>query len=254
VRLWVTGAEGVLGRRAVQAAREAGHEVKGTSHWDVPIDDLASCLRFVHSFRPDVVVNCAGRLPGSSQIEMVQANALGPHNLAYCKVRLVQMSTDCVFSGRTQNRPIPTSAPPDPIDLYSRTKLAGEVQADHVLVVRGSFIDPAGGLLKWFSAQEGPVDGWVSALWNGTTSLEMARALIQLAETDLVGVTHVASEEVFSKVDLLQIYARELGLSTEIRLVSEPRVFRVLEPTVTVRKPIREALQELIEERCLASP
>src|SRR3990167_5656427 len=94
MNLWVTGAGGMLGKRVAAAAWTAGHTVAATTHWQCPLDDLGIILRHIQNFQPDAIINCAGALPGARPLDMVVANALGPHNLAYAGVRLVHMSTD----------------------------------------------------------------------------------------------------------------------------------------------------------------
>lgn len=123
---------------------------------------------------PDVIINCAGAVSGSIQ-DMVMTNGLGPHNLAQLGIRLVHMSTDCVYSGeeirddRFQPR-LKVGDFPDPIDIYGRSKLLGEPEGKHVAIVRGSFIDPAGGFLHWLLNARGKIQAWEHAYWNGTTS------------------------------------------------------------------------------------
>src|SRR5258706_6578657 len=93
----------------------------------------------VAQFRPAAVVNCIGivkqRAENEDAITSIEVNALLPHRLAIaCRAsgaRLVQLSTDCVFSGdkgsyREEDRP-------DPLDSYGRSKLLGEVTGEGAL-------------------------------------------------------------------------------------------------------------------------
>jgi len=80
---------------------------------------------------PEVVVNCVGlvkqREEAEDPVASMAVNAAFPHRLAeLCGrsgVRLIHISTDCVFSGRqggyTENDI------PDPVDLYGRGKIIG---------------------------------------------------------------------------------------------------------------------------------
>ena len=231
MKLWVTGSSGMLGKRAVEAARRRGHDVIATTHWDCPIESLGVVMRLVHEARPDAIINCAGSLPGAHPIDMIQANTLGPHVLANTKIRLVHMSTNCVFSGRTIRHTRSTDLP-DPADLYGRTKLAGEVDAPHVLNVRGSFIGPECGFLHWLLTAQGEVEAWDNAWWNGTTADIMAFKLVELAEGHQVGVVHVSSETEVSKGWMMQMFTDALNLPLEITHTEEPRIFRALEPDV----------------------
>ena len=80
-----------------------------------------------------VAVNCIGVVKQGpaepTRWRLIRANALFPHQLAAaCRargVRLIQVSTDCVFSGRS-GRLHRGATMPDPVDLYGRSKLLGE--------------------------------------------------------------------------------------------------------------------------------
>lgn len=244
MRIWVTGANGMLGRHVAAVVVDSAHELAaGTNHEMCAIDDPGQVYRMAESVKPDLIINCAGRLPGSDPLEMVTANALGPHVLASLGIRLVQMSTDCVFSGVVH--PAHASGMPDPDDLYGRTKLAGEPQADHVLVVRGSFVGREAGFLRWLMHAEGEVQGWVNAEWNGTTVPVMAEKLVELAEGDRHGVVHAGAPTPTTKYAMVVLFVEELGLPLTVVPVEEPRINRVLSMDSALRLPTVEmALRE----------
>src|SRR3990172_7762247 len=102
MKVLVTGADGMLGREVVgKIPGSVGH-----NHRMCDITDRYDISRSILDTTPDVIINCAGvvkgmDLPISSYINV---NSLGPHLLAErCSVegiRLINISTDCVFSGR----------------------------------------------------------------------------------------------------------------------------------------------------------
>ncbi|KKK65470.1 hypothetical protein LCGC14_2973800, partial [marine sediment metagenome] len=180
----------------------------------------------------------------------------GPHVLASTGVRLVHMSTDCVFSGKRKLQGLPWLTPqdrPDPEDLYGRTKLAGEPES--ALVVRGSFIGREGGFLHWLTNATGQVDAWTRALWNGLPVNGMAFVLVHLAGQKRTGVVHVASEEALSKAAMINYFVEKLGLPIKgIRYVDTPRIDRRLQPDPEFKvQPLPESLEKLVEELCLVS-
>ncbi|KKK61494.1 hypothetical protein LCGC14_3013790, partial [marine sediment metagenome] len=80
MRIWVPGANGLLGRAVCKIAAYRDHIVTATLHSQVAIDDLN--LLAVEALRPlDAIINCAGVLPGRGYREAVLTNALGPHDL-----------------------------------------------------------------------------------------------------------------------------------------------------------------------------
>lgn len=246
----------MLGRAVARAAQEADHGVISTGHSACAIDDAAQVFTIVEQEEPNVIINCAGRLPFSDPLDMIAANTLGPHVLASTGVRLVHMSTDCVFSGKRRPNGLPWLTPqdrPDPVDLYGRTKLAGEPES--ALVVRGSFIGKEGGFLRWLMNATGQVDAWTRALWNGLTADGMANVLVYLASKKRVGVVHVASPNEMSKATMINYFVDALGLPVKgIRYVDEPRIDRRLEPDSDLKvQPLPQSLEKLVEELCPVS-
>ncbi len=175
---------------------------------------------------PAAVVNCIGivkqRPDAHSAIPSIEVNALLPHRLlAACGAagaRLIHFSTDCVFSGR--KGAYRQEDTPDPVDLYGRSKLLGEIEEPPALTLRTSIIglelDRRTSLIEWFLAQRGVIRGFRRAIYTGLTTLEMARVVARLLDRhpDLHGVWHVASAPI-NKYDLLAILSRKLGRERE---------------------------------------
>src|SRR3990170_6571479 len=123
MRLLVLGGSGMLGRRVVEQARAAGHEVSAPPHRSCDVRSAEAVFSTLLEARPDVVLNCAGCLPGAEPVEMLQTNAIGPHIVAAAAAaagaRVVHMSTDCVYSGQmlgyevSDRQPIGSGVLPD---------------------------------------------------------------------------------------------------------------------------------------------
>jgi len=189
----------------------------------VTVENLASVRETLENVRPGVLVNCIGivkqRDEAKQAIPSIQVNALFPHQLAeLCReydARLVQISTDCVFSGL---RGAYTEADvPDPVDLYGRSKLLGELNRSGCLTLRTSIIgwqlNTFSSLLSWFSLQRGQrIKGYQQAIYSGFSSRVLATLISDLIETrpDLSGLYQVASESI-SKYDLLVGLRDRLG-------------------------------------------
>lgn len=194
---------------------------------DVAADSFDTVERCVASVQAQVVVNCIGIVKqvreARDPIPSISINSLFPHRLAeLCGAegaRLIHVSTDCVFSGRTGR--YDESAIPDPIDLYGRSKLLGEVTDGDWLTVRTSIIgrelSGASGLLEWFLAQQGTVRGFRRAIFSGLTTEALARILGSIVSDhpSLSGIRHVASEPI-SKHDLLCMLKDAFRSSVEI--------------------------------------
>jgi dTDP-4-dehydrorhamnose reductase len=248
VKVLVFGADGMLGHQMVQRLAPS-HEVVATvrkppnaivmaalkgARLITGVDvRLPRALDLVVDEQPHAVVNAAGivkqREAAMDSVESIQVNGLFPHQLAgVCRqadARLIQISTDCVFSGvRGDYREEDT---PDPVDLYGRTKLVGEVSGPGCLTIRTSMIGLElanfSSLIEWFLRQRGEVPGYRRVKWNGLTTIELARLIDHLVsdQPELHGVWHVSGQTV-SKYDLLASLAAMLG--RDVALVPDDKV------------------------------
>jgi dTDP-4-dehydrorhamnose reductase len=193
----------------------------------VDAENYDSITRAIAEARPDVVVNCIGiikHLPiANDPLTAITINAQFPHRIALlCKaagVRMIHISTDCVFSGDNGNYSEADQS--DATDLYGRSKFLGEVEYDHCVTLRTSIIghELKGryGLVEWFLSQEGRVNGYTNAIYTGFPTIEMSRIIGQyvIPTPDLSGLYHVSSAPI-SKFDLLRIIAERYGKTTQI--------------------------------------
>lgn len=181
--------------------------------------------------RPDYIVNCIGiikqRPEAADPIPSLLVNSLLPHRLAEAASRwggrVIHFSTDCVFSGLRGR--YTEEDPPDPQDLYGRSKLLGEVAAPNALTLRTSMIgrELAGfrSLLEWFLAQRGrTVQGYQRAIYSGVTTNHLAGIVAGLIEsrTDLTGLYQIAAQPI-TKFELLCLIRDVFRLNVEVRPV-----------------------------------
>jgi dTDP-4-dehydrorhamnose reductase len=246
IRVLVLGGSGMLGHKLTQTlaprfetwatvrAESLGPavaEVLDESHTvtGVDVDRPDAIAAAVREVRPDVVINAIGIVKqlrtAKAAIPTIRINALLPHELAdLCateNARLIQISTDCVFSGsRGLYR---ETDPPDPPDLYGRSKLLGEVsEARNALTIRTSIVgrELGGtvGLFEWFLSQgHGPVRGFSRAIFSGLTTQALSAVIAQLiaTEPDLTGLWHISAAPI-DKCTLLGDLRDALGLDVEI--------------------------------------
>jgi dTDP-4-dehydrorhamnose reductase len=245
MRVMVLGGAGMLGHKLLQRLRN-NFEVAGTIrdsepdallsrallgvklYTKVAANNLSSLARAIDDWKPQVVLNCIGvvkqKKAASDPIVSIEINSLFPHQLAqitaFCGAKLIHFSTDCVFSGRRGN--YVEDDLPDPIDIYGRSKLLGEVIAPGTLTLRLSIVgrELRGhlGLLEWFLSQRGQkVNGFSGALYSGLTTIATADLIgwIIRAHPQLEGLWHISGEPI-SKYELLTIVNTVYGLGSEI--------------------------------------
>jgi dTDP-4-dehydrorhamnose reductase len=175
----------------------------------------------------DAVINCAGVLNQDATDHPSRAvflNAVLPHwlveHLCATGTRVVHISTDCVFSGKEGH--YREEAFKDGDTVYDRSKALGEFTSDKDLVLRQSIIGPdlrpAGiGLLNWFLQRQEPIQGYVNAMWNGITTLELARGIAAALAAQRSGLFHLVAPVPISKFDLLglagELFQKDLAIS-----------------------------------------
>jgi dTDP-4-dehydrorhamnose reductase len=135
-------------------------------------------------------------------------------------MRLIHISTDCVFSGRKGN--YSENDLSDAEDLYGRTKFLGEASYEDCLTLRTSIIgrelETSHGLIEWFLSQEGKtVGGYTRAIFSGFTTNALAEIIARIVDEqrEMYGVWHVASDPI-SKFDLLSLVKQVYGLNIKI--------------------------------------
>ncbi len=213
-------------RSCFDAYRGIAEFLPDSVHYGVDVRDYPAIKRVAESVRPDAVINAVGvvkQRDEATSIDGLEINALLPHRLAVtCAevgARLVQLSTDCVFSGRKGNYSETDIA--DPADIYGRSKLLGEVEAEGCVTLRTSIIglelSTKKSLVEWFLAQHGPIRGFCKAIYSGFTTLEMARIIehVLVRRPNKSGLYHVSSEPI-DKYTLLTKLRNRLGRNTEI--------------------------------------
>jgi len=244
MRVMVVGATGTLGHRlciewadrfecwgtvrdpigeAVAELLEPARLIAG-----VTADEPSTVRSALERARPEVVVNCVGAVKqaeaGQRPIPAIRINSLFPHELAAaCRessVRMIHVSTDCVFSGERGR--YSEDDVPDATDIYGRSKLLGEVSGEGLLTLRTSLIGrelrSSLGLLEWLiSNRGGSVKGFSRAVFSGLTTIALADEIGALIEEqpELEGLWHLASQPI-DKLKLLSMLDRKLELGIEI--------------------------------------
>jgi dTDP-4-dehydrorhamnose reductase len=268
MRVLVLGGEGMLGHKVFQVLSER-FEVYATfidsgglwmrypiyegvdrSHTIAGVNamDFDSIIRAFTQVEPDVAINCIGIVKqlkeAKDALTSIRVNSLFPHQLAeLCTAtgtRMFHMSTDCVFSGRKGN--YTEEDPPDPEDLYGRTKLLGEVDRPGCLTIRTSIFGrdfaKQSALLEWFLGSRGKhVRGFVNAIYSGFPTQVLACIIGDLVENypELSGLYQVASTPI-SKHDLLVKIRDAMELDIEIEPYADFSCDRSLDGSCFVAK------------------
>jgi dTDP-4-dehydrorhamnose reductase len=240
-KILILGASGMLGSTLLKYFFRENYDVYGTvrnikftEFFDESLrhkiriyDYPESINEIICEIKPDYVVNCIGIIKQHSNkfqtSDQIEINSLLPHYLdEICKKshsKLIQISTDCVFSGaKGMYSEIDI---PDATDIYGRTKSLGEVLSSNAITLRTSIIGHevhgCHSLIDWFLSQQGSVKGYKNAIFSGLPTVELARIISDhvIPNSHLYGVYHVSSNPI-SKFDLLQLVSVEYNKKIEI--------------------------------------
>src|SRR3990167_1892488 len=241
----VLGAAGMLGRVVTAVLREQDVLVEASTRRD--FDVLTDSWDRYAWDKYAAVINALGAIPQrcDDPREFAIVNRDFPQTIAPRCARWIQMSTDCVFSGRCGAYTVDDF--PDESGPYGRSKADGEIG----VVVRGSFVGEGTAqhlleVVRASTVMRGYVDHW----WNGVTALQMARVLAQLA-SDVSGpsstVLHVAGPTRLSKHEVCRAIAEAYEHRLLLRACEAGFVDRTLVPTWPVEDG--SLVERLVEQR-----
>lgn len=232
MKVFVTGAGGMLARSTVRALEAGGHEVLALARDDADVTRYEALIHPIRTFRPDWVFHLGAFTKvdacESNPDQAFLVNGLGSKNVALaaseCAAAVLTISTDYVFGG-DGTRPYREYDPPAPRTVYGASKWAGEQAVREVnsrhLIVRTSwlfghggpnFVDTihakarAGEALKVVDDQRGAP----------TSTHDLARGLIDLVLSGQYGTYHCTNRGDCTWYDLAAYVLERAGLSTPL--------------------------------------
>lgn len=183
-----------------------------------------SILKEELSGKIDYIINCIGMLVKKAEenpSEAIKINSLFPHQLANfstpLKIKVIHLSSDCYSD-------------PNP---YGRSKRAGEIDYPDHLTLRTSIIGPelkeGTGLFHWFMNQEGETNGFTRHLWDGITTLRLAKTIHEIIKSypEISGIKDIRTKDKISKYDLLNLIASNFNK----QIVINPKNTEIVDKT-----------------------
>jgi len=237
----VLGSTGLLGQALMEGFKNSEYDAFGTIRTTKSVNffskelhkslievndvlDFKNLNHVIDNLKIKVMINCISLTDVSNQslYELNRVFTEFPKNLSeLCKqknIRLIQISSDGVFSGTKGN--YSEKDKPDPIDLYGNSKLKGEVHEKNQLIIRISMIGhdkiKRQGLLEWFINQK-ECSLYNNYIFSGLTTNELSRITKDyiLPNSKLSGIYHIAANPI-SKYELLSMVADIYNLKITI--------------------------------------
>lgn len=210
MKVLITGSNGQLGLElSKQLHGNNTYDVIKTDRDNLNILDFKNVNDIISREKPDVVINCAAHTAVDlceNDIENAyKINALGPRNLAIACEKIgskfVQVSTDYVFDG-SGNRPYREDDMTCPNSIYGTSKLMGEQFTKEFcskyFIVRTAWLYGDGNnfvktMLK-LSETNNELNVVDDQVGSPTSTVDLARSIIELMDTEYYGTYHGTCE------------------------------------------------------------
>ena len=231
MKVFVTGVNGQLGFDVMNELAKRGHEGIGSDitpeyagtqngtavcvmpYRQMDITDADSVDNVITQCAPDAVIHCAAWTAvdlaedEDKQEKVRLVNAEGPANIArVCKkldIKMIQISTDYVFDGQGETPWQPDCKDYAPLNVYGKTKLAGEEAVSSILskyyIVRIAWVFGVNGknFIKTMlnvGKNHDTLRVVCDQIGTPTYTYDLARLLVDMVETDKYGYYHATNE------------------------------------------------------------
>lgn len=232
----VTGVKGQLGFDVVNELKKRGYDAVGVDIEEMDVTDAESVNSIITDAAPDVVIHCAAwtAVDAAEEEENIQkvraVNVTGTQNIAdVCQkldCKMIYISTDYVFNGQGTKPWKPDCNDYAPLCVYGQTKLEGEIAVsstiDKYFIVR----------IAWVFGRNG--NNFIKTMLNvgkkydtvrvvndqigtPTYTYDLARLLVDMAETEKYGYYHATNEGGYiSWYDFACEIFRQAGYTTNV--------------------------------------
>lgn len=210
MKVLVTGVNGQLGHDVVNELTKRHHTAISTDRDEMDITNAGQVLAFVKENVPDVVIHCAAwtavDLAEEHIDDTMKVNASGTRNIATaCKkicCKMIYISTDYVFDGEGTVAWKPDNKC-NPLNVYGQSKYEGEVAVrellDKYFIVRIAWVFGINGnnfvktMLRLGKTHD-KLTVVSDQIGTPTYTYDLARLLVDMAESDKYGTYHATNE------------------------------------------------------------
>lgn len=232
MRALVTGVKGQLGYDVVNELTKRGYEAVGVDIEEMDITDEEAVDKVITEANVDTVIHCAAYTAVDAAEDNIEVcrkvNAEGTENVAkVCKkldLKMIYISTDYVFNGQG-NRPWEPDDEREPLNVYGQTKYEGELAVEQNLtkyfIVRIAWVFGVNGknFIKTMLNLGKTRDKLTvvnDQIGSPTYTYDLARLLVDMAESDKYGRYHATNEGLCSWYEFACEIFKQAGISVEV--------------------------------------
>jgi dTDP-4-dehydrorhamnose reductase len=235
INIAILGSTGMLGSALTKILTSRFGKVIEFNRSGVPLIKTNECIRLdvVHNrelknifdgLKIEYLVNAIGMVKQiidvSDSSDLQRAHLINSefvsklNEYSNCRdVPIIQIGTDCVFSGSRGNY-VETDVF-EPTDIYSKTKIAGECGSPLSMILRTSIVGreirSSHSILEWVLSQElkSEINGFINHIWNGVTTFHFAKIVRGIIESNTFtpGRFHVIPKDSITKFELIKSIA-----------------------------------------------
>lgn len=241
MKVFVTGVGGQLGYDVLKELKKRGHECVGsdiTESAEIKLDitDKAAVEEALSKIKPDAVIHCAAWTAvdaaedEENKAKVYAVNVTGTQNIAEaCKkldCKMIYISTDYVFNGQGTEPWRADCREYAPLNYYGQTKLEGELAVakaiEKYFIVRIAWVFGLSGknFIKTMinvGKTHDAVRVVNDQIGTPTYTYDLARLLVDMAETEKYGYYHATNEGGYiSWYDFCCEFYRQYGLTTKV--------------------------------------
>jgi len=237
MKIFLTGATGILGSDIATQFKQEGHEVLGFGSAGIELGDFEGVKTKMHDFMPDVVIHSAAMtnvdLCEDEQNTADMVNITGSQNMAMAadeiNAKIVYISS-CGVYGNGKTTPYKESDDTNPLNYHHYTKLEGEKRvkeyAKDFLIIRPGWL--FGGTLqhrKNFvearrkeAEKASVINSAADKVGSPTYTADLAKQILYLIEQGFSGTFNAVNEGCASRYD----YVAEIVKLFKLRTLVEP--------------------------------
>ena len=258
MKFFVTGVNGQLGHDVMNELAARGLEGVGTDlapsysgindgsavtrmpYVSLNITDEDAVDRVISDVKPDVIVHCAAWTAvdaaedEENRTKVMALNVDGTRNIALAArqadAKMVYISTDYVFDGQGTEPWKPDCRDYAPLNVYGKSKLGGELAVSEILekyfIVRIAWVFGLNGknfirTMLNVGRTHPEVRVVDDQIGTPTYTLDLARLLVDMIETEKYGYYHATNEGGFiSWYDFTKEIYRQAGMQTRVTPVT----------------------------------
>ena len=252
----------MLAQDVTDACARRGHHVDALDHGALDVSDPAAIDEVMAELEPEAVINCAAYsdVDGAEDDERaaMAVNDTGAALLAAGAARIgaciLYPSSDYVFDG-SKRTPYLEGDMPAPLGAYGRSKLGGEVSVAAAnprhFIVRASWLYGVGGgnfveTMLRIGREQSEILVVSDQRGCPTSCVDLADAIVRLAETDDYGIHHIRGGGDCTWFDFAVEIFDQAGLETRVMSATTEMMARTApRPAYSVLGHGREAVYEL---------